>query len=154
MGTVSLTPAQWAAVAVSGALFVLAGVLAYRAWKASRITPDERERRRRSALVAAGKMGDASLTEIREHFLFYAYLVRGVEYTASQDISGLLDRVPADLSVVTSVSVRYDPKNPANSIVVSEQWTGLHVATSFGESGLPFNAETRKARRRNAEKTP
>jgi len=128
MAFVTFTAAQWAAIAVSGALLVLAGVLGHRAWKASRITPEERERRRRSALVASGKMGDASLTEVRDHFLFYAYLVRGVEYTASQDISKLLDRVPGDLSVVTSVSVRYDPKNPANSIVVAEQWSGLHIA--------------------------
>jgi len=128
MASISFTAPQWVGLAVSGALLVVAGVMGYRAWKASRITPDERERRRRSALVAAGKMGDASLAEVRDHFLFYAYLVRGVEYTASQDISQLLNRVPADLSAVTSVSVRYDPKNPANSIVVSEQWSGLHIA--------------------------
>jgi hypothetical protein len=54
--------------------------------------------------------------------------VRGVEYTASQDISKLKNLMPDDLTVVRSVSVKYDPKNPANSIVIAEMWTGLHVA--------------------------
>jgi hypothetical protein len=87
--------------------------------------PDERERRRRVWLVATGKMGDAVLVEIREDLVFYNYVVRGVEYTASQDISRLAERVPADLSQMPSISVKYDPKNPANSIVVAEEWTGL-----------------------------
>ena len=89
--------------------------------------------RRRSAsgnaarsLVAHGKMGDATLTEVREDHLFYAYLVRGVEYTASQDVSLLKQYMPPDLSQLAAVSVRYDPRNPANSIVLAEQWTGLH----------------------------
>ncbi len=123
----SFTAAEWVSVALGFSLVVLVGIMGYRAWRASRITPEERERRRRAALVAHGKMGDATLTEVRENFLFYAYLVRGVEYTASQDISGLLERVPADLSTVSAVSVRYNPRNPANSIVVAEDWTGLHL---------------------------
>jgi hypothetical protein len=81
-------------------------------------------------LVAGGKMGDATLVEIRDELLFYAYLVRGVEYTASQDVSSLRDRVPADLSAVGPVGVRYDSRNPANSIVVAEQWSGLRLGES------------------------
>lgn len=123
----SLNAAQWISLSLGGVLLVVVGILGYRAWRASRITPEERERRRRAGLVAAGKMGDATLTEVREQFIFYAYLVRGVEYTASQDVSALRERVPMDLSLVNSVSVRYDPRNPANSIVVSEDWSGLHL---------------------------
>ena len=122
----SFSAAQWAGLATGGVLLGVAGVLGYRAWLASRITPEERERRRRALLVSAGKMGDATLTEVREEFLFYAYLVRGVEYTASQDVSALRDRVP-DLAQVNAVSVRYDARNPANSIVVAEEWSGLHL---------------------------
>lgn len=126
----------WSFTAADGVILTLAGVLAiigaligYRAWKNSRISPQERERMRRAHLVATGKMGDATLVEIREQHLFYAYLVRGVEYTASQDVSLLLDRVPPDLTEVQTVAVRYDPRNPANSIVVAEHWSGLRVAT-------------------------
>ena len=123
----SLTAAEWVSLSLGGVLLVLVGIMGYRAWLKSRITPEERERRRRRALVAAGKMGDAMLTEVRDQFIFYAYLVRGVEYTASQDVSALRERVPMDLSLVSAVSVRYDPRNPANSIVVAEEWSGLHL---------------------------
>jgi hypothetical protein len=125
----NLSAAQWVGLSLGGALLVVVCVMGYRAWLASRVTPEERERLRRAALVAGGKMGDATLTEVRESFLFYAYLVRGVEYTASQDVSALRERVPMDLSLVNAVSVRYDPRNPANSIVVAEEWSGLHLET-------------------------
>ena len=118
---------EWVTLSLGGVLLVLVGIMGHRAWRASRVTPEERERRRRATLVAGGKMGDATLTEVREPFIFYAYLVRGVEYTASQDVSALRERMPKDLSLVRSVSVRYDPRNPANSIVVSEEWSGLHL---------------------------
>jgi hypothetical protein len=132
---VSFSAAQWAGLATGGVLLAVAGVLGYRAWRASRITPEERERRRRALLVSMGKMGDATLTEVREEFLFYAYLVRGVEYTASQDVSALRAKVPLDLSTVNAVSVRYDPRNPANSIVVAEEWSGLHLETGGSRRG-------------------
>lgn len=123
---VSFSAAEPITLALIGVLVVVAGLMGYRAWLNSRITPEERERQRRAQLVATGKMGDATLTEARDELLFYAYMVRGVEYTASQDVSVLRDRVPQDLASVNAVMVRYDAKNPANSIVVAEQWSGLH----------------------------
>jgi hypothetical protein len=59
--------------------------------------------------------------------LFYTYSVRGVVYTASQDTTGLTDRLPPDLSRVGAAWVKYDPKNPANSIIFSEEWVGLQA---------------------------
>jgi hypothetical protein len=115
-------------LALAGVLVVLAALIGYRAWKRSRVTPEERERRRRSALVAHGKMSDAMLVEIRDDLLFYSYGVRGVEYTASQDVSMLKQHMPPDFSTIDAVSVRYDPKNPANSIVLAEQWSGLRAS--------------------------
>jgi hypothetical protein len=123
----SFSHAEFVTLALIGVLVVIVALMGYRAWQKSRISPQERERRRRAALVAAGKMGDATLTEIRETYLFYAYIVRGVEYTASQDISQLKERIPADLSSLGPVALRYDPRNPANSIVVAEEWSGLRV---------------------------
>jgi hypothetical protein len=121
----SYAAARLAAFVLAAVLVVLLAVMAWRAWQRSRVTPEERERRRRVWLVATGKMGDAVLAEIRDDLVFYNYVVRGVEYTASQDVSKIPDRVPADLSQMPSVSVKYDPKNPANSIVVAEEWSGL-----------------------------
>lgn len=111
-----------------GLAFVLAVLLAYlglRLWRASRIQPDERERRRRAALSASGKLGDATLLDFREGHLIYSYLVRGVEYTASQDVRLLSPLIPSDLSMLGAISVKYDARNPANSIVISETWRGL-----------------------------
>ena len=117
-------------IALIGVLVIVVALMGYRAWQNSRITPEERERQRRAHLVASGKMGDATLTEMQGDFLVYAYIVRGVEYTASQDVSQLKEQVPADLASLTSVLVRYEAKNPANSIVIAEQWSGLHMGES------------------------
>ncbi len=117
--------AETVTVALSVILAVLAGALGYRAWKSSRVGPEEIERRRRAALVAHGKMGDAQLVEFRDGYLFYSYAVRGVEYAASQEVSRLREQLPADLSAAGPVCVKYDPRNPANSIVVAEEWSGL-----------------------------
>jgi hypothetical protein len=120
--------ARLATLVLAVLLAVLLAILAYRAWVRSRVTPEERERARRAWLVSIGKMGDAVLVEVRDDHLFYSYFVRGVEYTASQDVSLLTGKVPADLSGVRALSVKYDPRNPANSIVVAEEWSGLHGA--------------------------
>lgn len=116
---------EYISLALGALLVAIVAVLGYRAWKLSRVTPAERERRRRAVLATTGKMGDAMLVEFRDNNLFYSYFVRGVEYTASQDVSSLTDRLPDDLSNQGAVSVKYDPRNPANSIVVAEQWSGL-----------------------------
>ena len=118
-------PVEYISLALGALLLAIVAILGYRAWKASRVTPEERERQRRAALSASGKISDAMLVEFRDNNLFYSYLVRGVEYTACQEVSSLLDRLPGDLSSVGAVSVKYDPRNPANSIVVAERWSGL-----------------------------
>ena len=123
----SFTAAEKVTFALAGVLVVLLAIMGYRKWVRSRVTPEERERRRREGLVATGKMGDATLTEIRDDALVYSYDVRGIEYTASQDISVLKSYIPADLSALDSVLVRYDSRNPANSIVLAERWSGLRT---------------------------
>ena len=107
-------------------LVVLVGIMVVRAWKRARLTPAERERHRRMAIASTGKMGDATLTEIRGDLLFYSYDVRGVEYTASQDVSTLRAYMPEDYSfAVAPIFVKYNAKNPADSIVLAENWSGL-----------------------------
>jgi hypothetical protein len=107
-------------------LLPLGAWLGYRAWKRSRISPEEAERQRRATLHATGKMGDATLVDMRGNLLFYSYAVRGVEYTATQDVSALQAMLPSDPTAVNSVVfVKYDPRNPANSIILCEEWSGL-----------------------------
>jgi len=127
---VSYMAAEVLTLALAGVLVILGGLLGYRAWKESRVSPEEREGRRRAALVAHGKMGDATLVEVRDNLLFYSYDVRGVGYTASQDVAQLRSYLPVEFSVSGPIAVRYDARNPANSIVVSEQWSGLRGKTS------------------------
>src|SRR3974377_1449998 len=126
-----------AALLATGLILVLAAVgatIGYRSWKRSRVSPEARERQRRAALVAHGKMGDATVLEIRGDLLLYSYAVRGVAYTASQDLSALQSHLPTDLTAVGGpVLVRYDARNPANSIVLAEEWSGLRVTPPRGD---------------------
>ena len=109
-------------------LVVLLAIIGYRAWRRSRVTPEERERRRCARLVAHGKIGDATLVEIREILVFYSYCRarRGVHGVAG--ISRFAERVRRWISRgVRALSVKYDPRNPANSIVMAEEWSGLRA---------------------------
>jgi hypothetical protein len=119
------TTADGITLALLGVLVILLAAIAVRAWRRSRITPDERERRRRMMLLSAGKLGDANLLEIHEGLLVYSYAIAGVQYTAAQDISALKAFVPDDIASLGPICVRYDARNPANSIVLAEQWSGL-----------------------------
>jgi hypothetical protein len=114
-----------AASTVAAVLLVLGAIFGYRKWKDSRITPEERERMRRVWLVRGGKLGDASLVDVRGDLLLYSYDIRGVEYIASQDVSHLHEFLPGDELMSGPVLVRYDARNPANSIVLAETWTGF-----------------------------
>lgn len=142
--TLSFASAKEIILALVGVVVIVGAILGYRAWKLSKITPEERERRRRAALVARGKMGDATITEFHGDLLFYSYDVRGVEYIASQDLSLLKEYLPTDLTaLVGSVSVRYDPKIPANSIILAEEWSGLRTPPKPDEEKSPAPAAQR-----------
>ena len=58
--------------------------------------------------------------------IFYSYAVRGVEYTASQDLGFLRER-PARRSPIDGPRLREVRRGaiPANSIVAAEEWSGL-----------------------------
>jgi hypothetical protein len=114
-------------LAVAAVLLALGALIGIRKWRRSRVTPEERERLRRTALAARGKLGDASLVEVRDEVLLYSYAIRGVEYIASQDMSSLHEYLPSEETLSGPVWIRYDPKNPANSIVLAETWTGLRT---------------------------
>ena len=102
--------------------------LAVRAALRNPITPEKRERRRRLTVNATGRLGDAFLTEITDDALYYTYSVRGVQYAASQDISMLRDRLPAAPDRLLGMAgMKYSARNPANSILICEEWTGLRA---------------------------
>lgn len=97
---------------------------------------DEIERERRLWLDSLGRITDGTVIDVQElapeagrraaTLLIYKYDVAGVSYECSQDVTLLrhwINLHSCRLGLPTSV--KYDPQNPGNSLVVSENWMGL-----------------------------
>jgi len=112
--------------ALSGLAIVLIALAIYIAMRVVQGNPEKREKKRRLDVNRLGRLGDALITEVSESTIYYSYTIRGVQYTASQDVSTLRDRLPAEPDrLIGIVSLKYAPKNPANSILLCEEWSGL-----------------------------
>jgi hypothetical protein len=116
--------------------------------------PFDIERQRRVYLNRVGRIVEGQILEIVEHarepqtvksswffgtraavdrpngklkLLYYTYSISGVTYETAQDITGLEERALLGLATVgQSASVKYDPSNPSNSILLADDWSGLH----------------------------
>ncbi|MBZ5706263.1 MAG: hypothetical protein LAN63_13010 [Acidobacteriia bacterium] len=97
-------------------------------------TAEDIERERRAWLDRIGRITDGTVIDVQEirhdnraaTMLIYQYDVAGVSYEASQDVTYLRQRINLhSCRLGLPTSVRYDPQNPGNSIVVSERWMGL-----------------------------
>lgn len=109
-------------------LALAAGIAVFSVWSLlrRRVTPEERERQRRWTVNYHRRSIEGFITEATEDIIQFQYELRGVAYFASQDVSALRSLLPADPSrLIGPVSVRFEPNNPANSIVVCEEWSGL-----------------------------
>ena len=89
-------------------------------------SPEERERRRRIRLHVSGRLTEVTVYQADPATLQYGYQIAGVAYDTTQDITMLTSFLPrpAEQLVGTAVA-KYDPKNPANSIVMCEHWLGF-----------------------------
>ncbi len=97
----------------------------------TRLSPAQRERNRRLALNRNGRMGDATVIDVRDWTLYYFYEVGGVSYTTSQDAAEFRSSLPAEASaLIGPAGIKYSARNPANSIVICEEWSGLRAAAS------------------------
>lgn len=138
---------------IAGGIATLAVVGGVVAWATLRKRPSEEEleRIRRRLLVQTGRIVDGMLLDICEinappprvprpapggpgpdgltrTMLLFNYRIGGVDYECSQDITDLGTLIDvAQIRVGFPCSVRYQPGNPQNSIVVSEGWTGLRA---------------------------
>jgi hypothetical protein len=93
------------------------------------------ERERRRFLVQSGRLVDGMLLDVCEveatdgrtlTMLLYSYRIGGVDYECSQDLTDIRGVVDSgQVRAGFPCSVRYQPGNPQNSIVVAESWTGL-----------------------------
>jgi hypothetical protein len=99
-------------------------------------SPEEIERERRAWLETTGRITDGTVIDVQElasangHppavMLIYKYDVAGVSYECSQDVTYLRHWINLhSCRLGLQTSVKYDPQNPGNSLVVSENWMGL-----------------------------
>ena len=116
----------------------LAVALGAGAWvRGRRKSPEELELIRRTLINQNGRITDGTVLDAQEiqtgngaftQLVIYQYDVSGVEYEASQDITHLrqfIDLYTCRIGV--PASIKYDPQNPGNSIVISEGWSGLRL---------------------------
>jgi hypothetical protein len=121
--------------ALGGVVAALAALIVWVVLR-RRTTPEKRERKRRLAVNSGGRLGDAFITEATDSTLYYSYSIRGVQYAASQDITTLREHLPAEPErLIGVVGMKYSTRNPANSILVCEEWSGLRAPGA----GAPLN---------------
>ncbi len=121
----------YALILVAGAVLTVAYFLLRRKPKSA----EDLERERRAWLDRIGRITDGTVIDVQEMlgtgerpstFLIYQYDVAGVSYEASQDVTYLRQLINLhSCRLGLPTSVRYDPHNPGNSIVLSERWMGL-----------------------------
>ena len=91
-----------------------------------RPTAEEIERSRRLTVYRHGRLLDGLITDIDEDIIHFAYSVSGANYRATQNVGSLRDKLPPEPHrSIGPVTLRYMVRNPANSIVVCEEWSGL-----------------------------
>lgn len=62
-----------------------------------------------------------------QKLLYYTYAISGVTYETAQDVTGLEERLHLTrIASGQTASVKYDPSNPSNSILLADDWSGLH----------------------------
>src|SRR5258708_14670160 len=95
----------------------------------------EVELERRTWLNTIGRITDGTVIDVQEittavnrpaTMLIYQYDVAGVSYEASQDVTYLRQWInlhSCRLGVPTSL--KYDSRNPGNSMAIAEVWIGL-----------------------------
>lgn len=124
---------------IAAGVTTVAAVTGVALWLVMRRRPsaEEIERARRLFLVQSGRLVDGMLLDVydihgaeggTQTFLLFSYRIGGVDYECSQEITTLRDIVnTAEVRAGFPCTVRYQPGNPYNSIVVAEGWSGLRA---------------------------
>lgn len=145
-------PGDWRLVLLVGGAAVAALVLIAYAFLRPDENPEETERKRRLHLNQIGRIAEGQVVELLEHsvergvaskgmfgarsrvvanqaprhFVSYSYAISGVTYHTAQDVTGLQSQVHFEKLVAGQpASVKYDPSNPSDSILVADDWSGL-----------------------------
>jgi len=110
-------------------------IAAYALLRRKSKSADDVERERRAWLNTVGRITDGTVIDVQEittaanrpaTMLIYQYDVAGVSYEASQDVTYLRQWINLhSCRLGLPTSVKYDSRNPGNSMVISEGWMGL-----------------------------
>lgn len=74
-----------------------------------------------------GLVPEAASASTLRRLVRYSYSIAGVTYETAQDVTGLEERLCLErLAAGQPASVKYDPSNPSNSILVADDWSGIH----------------------------
>jgi hypothetical protein len=124
LGTTLLRNHQFQiAVVVLAIAFIAIAVFLLRR---KRMTQEEKERIRRHHIYRHGRLLDGHIIEIHDDTIYFTYKVSGADYQATQDITALREKLPPETHrALGPVTLRYLARNPANSIVICEEWSGL-----------------------------
>ncbi len=129
-----MTPLRLYSIVFGGAAVAVATGAYY--WVRSHgKTAEQREMERRLRISAGGRITDGTVLDVQEYadegqppvqLLIYTYDVAGVSYECSQDVTYLRQFVDLHTCKIgVPASIKYDPQNPGNSIVIAEHWSGL-----------------------------
>jgi hypothetical protein len=144
--------ADWKlALAMAGAAVAAVAMIAYAFFRPSE-DQEGAERKRRLHLNQIGRIAEGQIVELAEHppmvqeqrkklfgggarplpdtrarhLVSYSYAISGVTYHTAQDITGLEGQIRFERLVAGQpASVKYDPSNPSDSILVADDWSGL-----------------------------
>jgi len=86
---------------------------------------EDPEMKRRARLLRTGRIAEGGILDVQNDAasgaiaqIFYNYTVNGVEYESSQSLDDNQRRREVDYSPGARITIRYDPHQPANSVVV------------------------------------
>ena len=144
--------ADWKLVLAMGGAAIAALIMIGYAFFRPAEEPEDIERRRRLHLNQIGRIAEGQVVELAEHppeprevqkklfgsrarpivdlsprhLVTYSYAISGVTYHTAQDITGLEGQIRFERLVAGQpASVKYDPSNPSDSILVADDWSGL-----------------------------
>ena len=144
--------ADWKLMLALGGGSVMAVLLIVYAFAHPKVDAEQAERKRRLHLNHIGRIAEGQVVELSEHpaepteerrgifgsraktlpdlrprhLVSYSYSISGVTYHTAQDVTGLESQVRFERLVAgQQASVKYDPANPSDSILVADDWSGL-----------------------------
>jgi hypothetical protein len=152
VGTLKTLLADWKLLLAMGAAGVAATAMIVYTFFRPTESSEEIERKRRLHLNQIGRIAEGQIVELAEHapaaqekpkrvlpsraramtetgprhLVSYSYAISGVTFHTAQDITGLEGQIRFERLVAGQpASVKYDPSNPSDSILVADDWSGL-----------------------------